>query len=294
MNIPTKTLENGFTMPVYSFGMWLIGGKREVDTSHDDENIAILRKAMEHGVTSFDSAEGYAAGHSEVLLGRAINGENRKNLFISTKVGGEHQGYDDLIQSAQASLERLGTDYIDLYLLHSYPNPGIPIEDAMAAMDYLVDQKLVRNIGVSNMTPRRVVEAQKFTKHKIVYNQLHYNVVYREAEVSGSLEFCQQNDILLGAWRPLQKGAIPDTEIIQRIADKYNKTPNQVLLNWLVVQENVVALAKTSTLAHLEENLGALDWVLDTDDVEDIRKNFPDQQAVSDTYPLDYPGDIPA
>lgn len=294
MKIPIKTLDNGFTMPVYSFGMWLIGGKREVDTSHDNENVALLRGAIERGVTSFDTAEGYAAGHSEVLLGRAIDGMNRKDLFIATKVGGEHQNYDDLIRSAHASLERLDTDYIDLYMLHSYPNPGTPIESTMAAMDYLIEQKLIRHIGVSNMTPRRMAEVQKHTKHKIVYNQLHYNVVYREAEASGSLEFIQQNDMFLGAWRPLQKGAIPDTEIITRLAKAYNKTPNQVLLNWLVSQKNVVTIAKTSSLDHLEENLGALDWQLSEASIEDIRNHFPGQQLVSDTYPLDYPGDVPA
>jgi len=294
MNIPVKTLANGFSMPVYGMGTWLIGGKREVDTSRDEDEIATLRAAIDLGVTHFDTAESYAAGHSEEILGQAIRGYKRERLLIATKVSGQNQAYNNLIQAAHASLARLNTPYIDLYMLHEFPSPGISIKDTMAALDSLVDSGLVKNIGVSNFTPRRLLEAQKYTKNKIVYNQVHYNVQFREAETAGVLAYCQAHDILLDAWRPLQKGTLPHAALIDELSRKYNKTANQIMLNWLISQDNVVTIAKTSSLAHLKENLGAIGWALDPQDIERIRVEFPGQEKVSDTYPLDYPGDVPA
>lgn len=294
MNIPTKKLKNGFEIPVYGFGLWLVGGKREADYSRDDEEIATLRAAIELGVTHFDTAEGYAAGHSEEILGKAIEGYDRSKLFIATKVSQDHQTYDGVRAALKASLKRLNTNYVDLYILHAYPIPGIPIEGAMRALNELVDEGLIKHIGVSNFTPKRFKEARKYAKHPITSNQLHYNVLYREAEVSGSLEFCQQNDVMFVAWRPLQKAGIPDSELIKGLAEKYGKTANQIMINWLISQENVVTIAKTSSVEHLKENLGALDFTLTSADIEKIRTEFPDQIMVSDAVPLDYPGDDPA
>lgn len=281
-------------MPVYGFGLWMVGGKREPDYSRDDEEIAAIRAAINEGVTHFDTAENYAGGHSEELLGRAIEGMDRSKLFIATKVSPEHQTYDGLIEAFHASLRRLDTNYVDLYMLHSYPSPGIPISETMRALDELVEKGLVRYIGVSNFSVNRLKEAQKHTKNKIVVNQLHYNVQIREIEKTGVLDFCQQNDIMVAAWRPLQKNTIPQTGIIDELAKKYQKTPTQIMLNWLISQPNVITLAKTSSVEHLQENLGAVGWQMSDGDIEAIRADFPDQQAISDTFPLDYPADIAA
>jgi diketogulonate reductase-like aldo/keto reductase len=294
MYIPTKKLSNGFEIPVYGFGMWLIGGKREQDYSRDDEEIATIRAAIDMGVTHFDTAEGYAKGHSEEILGKAMAGYNRKKLFIATKVSGENQSYADVLASCEASLKRLDTDYIDLYLLHSFPDTGIDITQTMHALDALVDAGNIKNIGVANFTPKRFVEAQKNSNYKIVCNQLHYNVKYREAESSGSLQYSQDNDVMLVAWRPLQKNSLSQSMVVDELCNKYNKSPNQIYLSWLMSQRNVVTIAKTSSIEHLKENLGAVGWDMDHEDIERLRLEFPDQETISDTYPLDYPGDISA
>lgn len=294
MHIPTKTLQNGFTMPVYGFGLWQVGGKRIASYENDVTDIATIRAAIDLGVKHFDTAEAYGAGHSEEVLGQAIQGYDRRNLFLSTKVTGEHQTYEGVHTALTESLQRLGTDYIDLYMLHEYPTPGIPIRDTMRALDELVDAGKIKYIGVSNMTPRRLAEAQSYSKHKIVYNQIHYNLKYREAEQSGILQYCQENDVLLAAWRPLQKNLFEQSDLIDSLAAKYNKTPNQIALNWLVSQKNVVTLSKTSSIDHLKENIAAADWQMDEADIEKIRAEYPDQEVVSDTYPLEYPGDVPA
>ncbi len=292
INIPTKKLKNGFELPVYGLGLWQVGGRYEPDTSHDKEEIDAIRFALDSGITHIDTAEGYARGHSEELLGQAITGYDRKKLIIATKVSGTNQSYKDLGQSCEASLKRLGVDYIDLYLLHRYPEAGIPIADTMRAMDELVERGLVKNIGVCNLTPRRFAEAQKHTKNKLVCNQVHYNVQYREMEETGVLKYCQENDVMLVAWRPLQKGSLPKSMLLEELARRYKKTVPQVVINWLISQQKVVTLAKTSNIDHLKENLGAVDWSLEPDDVEKIRKDFPDQKLVSDAFALNYKADI--
>ena len=279
-------------MPVYGLGLWQMGGRWEADTSKDKEEIEAIHSAINLGVTHIDTAEIYGNGHAEELLGEALKGVDRKKLIIATKVTGRNQKYDDLLHSFEASLRRIGTDYIDLYLLHFFPEPGIPISETMKAMDNLVDQGAVKNIGVCNFTPNRLIEAQKHTVNKIVCNQVHYNLQYREAEDKGVLDFCQKNDILLSAWRPLQKGLLPKSPLIEEMAKKYDKTTAQIAINWLISQDNVITLSKTSNLTHLKDNLGALGWSMDKEDIEKIRKEFPDQKLVSDAVPLDYKTDI--
>ena len=286
--IPSKTLENGFSLPVYGVGLWGVGGTMQADTSRDDIELAALRSALDMGVTHFDTAQMYGNGHSEELLGQAIQGYDRNKLQIATKIIETNMAYDDLLSSFDVSLARLKTDYVDLLILHRYPPAGVNIADTMKALDLLVSQGIVKHIGVSNFTPERLTEAQGLTDNKIVCNQVHYNTQYREVEARGVLAQCQNEDVMLVAWRPLQKGALLQTQLLQEFAQKYNKTPAQVALNWLISQDKVVTIAKTSSIAHLQENLGAFGWDIEPEDVERIRLEFPDQKQVSDAVPLDY------
>lgn len=158
----------------------------------------------------------------------------------------------------------------------------------MKALDWLIDEGLIKNIGVSNFTVERIREAQSYTKNKIVANQVHYNLIYREPEIKGVLEYCQQNEIFLIAWRPVEQGilASPDTAILNQLAKKYNKTPAQIAVNWLISQPMVVTISTMRSKEHLKENLGALDWRISDKDIEWIRNNFPDIQKISDDVPL--------
>lgn len=288
--IPTKQLKNGFSLPVYGLGTWGMGGHHHRDPENDDAaDIAAIQLAIEHGVTHLDTAESYAEGKAEELIGQAIRGHDRASLQIVSKAHYDHLGYYDLLTAAKQSLERLGTDYLDLYLLHRF-NPNIPIEDTMRALDELMNEGLVRAIGVSNFTVERFRLAQSATSHKIVTNQLHLNLKYREAELLGLLKYCQDNDVLFTAWRPLQKGMLLDNppDVLKQMMDKYGKTAAQIALNWLISQDHVVTLAKTSTREHLKENLGAFGWTMETQDIELLRQRYPDQESVSDAVPLNY------
>ena len=292
MIIPTKKLKSGFELPIYGLGLWEMCGRWESDDSKDNTEITAITAALDMGITHFDTAESYGDGHAETLLGQAIKGRDRSKLIIATKVSAPHQTYSGIRLSFEASLKRLETDYVDLYMLHRYPEVGMPIEETMKALDELVDQGLIKNIGACNMSINRFKEAQKHTKNKLVCNQVHYNVQYREMEDKGVLQYCQDNDIMLVAWRPLQKGTLLQSEILNKLANKYNKTPAQIVINWLTSQNNVVTLSKTSNVEHLKENLGAIGWTLDDEDIELIRNEFPDQKNRSDAVPLNYDADI--
>lgn len=267
------------------------GGWQEPDATYDTETIAAIVAAFAAGVTHVDTAEMYGAGHAEELIGRAAQGFERHKLQIASKVyAGLEGGYDGVLRACEASLNRLGTDYLDLYMLHRMP--AHDLDGIMRAMDRLVDEGMVRAIGVCNMTAHRFEEVQRRTQHKIVCNQLHYSVECREIVERGVLGQAQSSDTLVTAWGPLGKGTLKQQGMLQEIGTKYGKTPYQVALNWLVSQQNVVVISKTSSLLHLQENLGALGWRLDTADWQRITDGFPGQKLVSDRVPLDYPAEI--
>ena len=294
MKIPTKTLKSGFALPVYGLGLWQMGGRAEADTTHDAREIEALVRAAESGVTHFDTAEQYAAGHSEELLGLALKGAERSAFTIATKVSPWNHHPDSMVRSLDTSLKRLQMDYVDLYLLHKFPDAGTPLEAAMAQLKSFVAEGRVKHIGVSNCSVARFRYLQNLSENPLVCNQLHYNVLVREAEHSGLLAQCQNEDALLVAWRPLQKGSLATAPVISSLANKYGKTPVQIMINWLVSQQNVVTIAKTSSHEHLLENLGAVDWLMESTDIERIRAEYPDQRPVSDAIPLNYAADVPA
>lgn len=288
MNIPKKKLNNGFEIPVLGFGTWFMGGSFEREVNYDESHdIEAIRKTIEMGGTRFDVAEMYAQGYSEEILGKALKNYDRSKLFVASKVSPANLEYDNVITSCKNSLARLQMDYLDLYLIHA-PNPDISIEETMKAFDYLKEHGLIKNIGVCNFNVERLKEAQSKTENKIVLNQVHYNLLFREPALKGVIDYCQNNDIFIEAWRPIQQGSLAKKEIdiIDRLCDKYGKTPSQIALNWLISQKNVVTITKTSNLKHLEENLGSVDWSMEQEDVNLLINDYPIQLDRSNAVQL--------
>lgn len=288
MVIPTKKLKSGFEMPIFGLGTWQMGGRFERDPNNNDEaDIQAIKNAIDAGITHIDTAEGYADGHAEELVAKAIKEYDRKKLLIVSKVKAENLSYKDIKKSLNNSLERLETDYLDLYLIHG-PSDEVPIEESMRAMNDLIDQGLVKNIGVCNFNIKRFAEAQANSHHKLVANQLHHNLIYREAQKEGLIEYCQKNDVMFIAWRPVQKGMLTtaDNPLMKEMCEKYGKTPAQIAINWAMMGENMVTLSKMTNPEHLKENLGAIGWELEKEDYERLDKEFPGQQAISDAVPL--------
>jgi diketogulonate reductase-like aldo/keto reductase len=287
MSIGKKKLKCGFKMPVFGLGTWMMGGDHARDPNNNGQaDIASLICGMEHGFKHIDTAEMYAAGFAEEISGQAIKGHIRDNLFITSKVWSDDLSYDGVLRAAENSLKRLDTDYLDLYLVHK-PNDQFPLVDTIKALDRLADEGLIKNIGVSNFSVERFKHAQKLCKHKIVANQVHYNLASREPE-NELLKFCQKNDIMLIAWRPLEKGAVIDADypFFDKLCNKYHKTRAQIALSWLLSQDNVVTISTMRSTNHLEENLAALNWSMSEEDIETLRREFPDQEKISSCVPL--------
>lgn len=261
-------------MPVFGIGTWKMGGVLAKDTTNDEKDRRGLRSAIELGITLIDTAELYGAGHAEELVGSVIKGIDREKLFIVGKVFKTNLSYDKVLSSCKASLERIGTDYFDLYLIHA-PSSDVPLAETFKALDALKEQNIIKEIGVSNFTVEELKEAQKVTKNKIVVNQIHYNLAYQNLEEI--VAYSQENDILVMCYRPIERGALIEKEIpiISEMCKKYEKTPSQIVLNWLISQDNIVTISKMSDPKHLLENFGALNWMMEKEDIDKLRKEIP-------------------
>jgi len=278
MLIETKKLKHGFELPLFGFGTWSMGGRDTRDMNNDDKaDIYAIKTALDMGITHIDTAEWYSEGRAEELVSEAIKGFDRSKLIITTKVTPMHLHYNDLVNAARQSLKRLKTDYVDVYLIHN-PNPYIDIKESMEALDYLVEKKYIKYIGLSNFNVSEFMQAQKCTENIITCNHLHYNLKHRGPLIDGSIKYAQDNDIMIVAWRPTQKGLFSKepVEIVNKICSKYGKTANQVAINWLISQKNAVTISKTRKIDHLKENLGALGWSMEKPDIELLMNDFPD------------------
>ncbi len=225
-----------------------------------------LQAAIDHGSYLIDTAEAYG---TEEVVGEAIRGR-RDKVFVATKALPRNFRRQDLIAAAERSLRRLGTDFIDLYQLH-WPNYSVPIAETMAAMEELVQAGKIRFIGVSNFSVGELKEAQAaLTKHSIVSNQVRYSLIERTIERS-VLKYCQQAGVTIIAFSPLGENfsnfRVHDPEgVLAKVAGKIGKTEAQVALNWIISQENVIAIPKASSVEHAIDDCGASGWRLSPED----------------------------
>lgn len=266
--------KTGIKIPVIGLGTWGIGGGFWIpDCSNMDSMVKLLREAINMGYTMIDTAEMYGGGCSERIIGEAIKGFPRNDLFIISKVWPTHARHDDVLKSAKASMERLGT-YIDLYMIH-WPARDVQIRETMQAMEELVDEGIIRHIGVSNFDVVELEEARRsLTKYGIVADEVRYNLLDRDAE-RDLLPYAEREGITIIAYSPLGTGAIlrpgsKEYKLLEEVGSKYGKTPAQVLLNWVIRKPNIVAIPKAARLEHMRENMGAIGWKLDDDDVKKL------------------------
>jgi hypothetical protein len=248
--------KTGVHLPVVGLGTWQYQG-----------GVDPLRKGVALGARFIDTAESYG---TEDIVGEAIQ-EIRKDIFLASKVSPRHFRYSDVIQSANASLGRLKTDYLDLYQLH-WPNYTIPIAETMGAMEQLVDSGKIRFIGVSNFMLSDLRDAQKaMLKHKIVSNQVRYNLIDRTIE-NGLLAYCQEHDITVIAHSPLATGlagirARDPENVLGKLAEAKSKTVAQLALNWCLAKQDVVVIPKSNSPEHVTENCAASDFQLSSEDL---------------------------
>lgn len=235
-----------------------------------------LRRGIELGAW-IDTAESYG---SEGIVGEAIAGASRESIFIASKVSPGHLGYHDLLRAADASLRRLGTDYMDLYQIH-FPSTRVPIAETMGAMESLVDQGKVRFIGVSNFTTTQLMAAQQsMTRHPVVSNQVRYSLTRRDVEAD-LLPYCQDNDVTLIAHTPLDRGGLtarslisrrPAVDALDRVGTEVGATWAQVALAWCLSRPNVVVIPKSDKAERVEQNCAASNLTLTMEQIETLNR----------------------
>jgi diketogulonate reductase-like aldo/keto reductase len=248
---------------------WIIKARLGV-VGGGEAKLAALKAGLEGGVRLIDTAEIY---NSEPIVAKAIAGLPREDLFIATKVMFLHLRHDALVRSLKRSLRKLNLSYVDLYQVHQ-PSPFVPIKETMAAMEEMVEKGLVRYIGVSNFSLKRMVEANNALKnHRLASNQMPYHLADRRVE-KDILPYCRKEGIVLMAYFPLGHGKLTSSKALTDIGMKYGKTAPQVALNWLLAQENVFPIPRASVPVHVTENIGSVDWRMSEDDRAMLERSY--------------------
>tara|TARA_Y100000034_G_C6863233_1_gene393147 strand:+ start:157 stop:1260 length:1104 start_codon:yes stop_codon:yes gene_type:complete len=238
-----------------------------------DSDWHLIRRGIDLGLTLIDTAEGY---NTEEIVGKAIEGI-RGHAIVATKFSPENSSYQHLIGSAEGSLKRLKTDYIDIYQMH-WPNPEIPLEETMRACESLVKSGKVRYVGLSNIFLSGLKEAQSYLRNlKIATLQLEYNLFDRTVE-RDILPYCQSHDVYFLAYSPLDQGLLIDGNenrlLLEKLSRKYEKSVVQIILAWLISHKNVVAIPKAGDLKHLIDNANATHIKLSDEDIREINNHI--------------------
>lgn len=224
-----------------------------------------VETALELGYQHVDTAQMYG---TEGPVGDAIaaSGVDRADIFVTTKIHRRNLAYDDVLDSFDDSLSRLGMDYVDLLLIHA-PSGTVPLEETLSAMDELRDDGTVGYIGVSNFSVEQLKRSMALSDAPILTNQVEYHPYHQQGEL---LEFCIENDVMLTAYSPLDVGDLVGDETLTEVGERYGKTAAQVALRWLVQQPMVSTIPKASNRNHLEQNIDIFDFELDADEMEQL------------------------
>lgn len=266
----------GLDVPVIGMGTWMIEGR-----SRDAERRAIeaLRLGLDLGMNHIDTAEMYGNGRAEELIAEAVD-DQREQVFLVSKVLPSNASYQGTLKACERSLKRLKTDFIDLYLVH-WPSSQHPIEETMRAMEKLVDEGMIRFIGVSNFDVERLREAQRaLKKYRIACNQVLYHLAYRGIE-QDLLPYCAKKGIAIVGYSPFGHGSFPSShsrggKVLAEIAKRHNRTMRQVALNFLTRDPNLFTIPKAGNPDHVRDNSGAAgEWKLSDEDILTIDRTFP-------------------
>jgi diketogulonate reductase-like aldo/keto reductase len=262
---------DGLQLPKIGFGTWSIGGRPSPDRPADPRSLEALRSALTLGYRHFDTAEMYAGGHSEELLGQAMRdvGVPRGQVFLTSKVSAEHLRFADTLKACERSLRRLGVDYLDLYLIH-WPNPQLPLSETFRALNELVRAGRVRRIGVSNFDLNLLKQARQLSSTPVLTDQVPYSLRERTYSRNGVLEYCQQNGILLTAYTPFEVGGLQINANLASVAKAHRATDHQIALAWLAAQPRVTTIPMSHDPGHQRENLAAADIELSPNEMAQL------------------------
>lgn len=242
----TYTLNNGVKIPCVAFGTY---------KAAQGDNVEILKMAIESGYRYFDTASFYG---TEKYLGQAIkeSGIPREEFFITSKMWKEEMGYEGAKEAFGRSLENLGTDYLDLYLIH-WPLPTPDCEtwkaldiDTWKALEELYEEGKVKAVGLSNFLPHHIENLLENCRIKPMVDQLEFHPGYNQA---AAVQYCKEHDIQVQAWSPIGRGRVLEDDMIVKLASKYGVSPAQICLKY-ALQKDVIPLPKSSSAERMKQN----------------------------------------
>jgi diketogulonate reductase-like aldo/keto reductase len=265
-------------VPVVGQGTWLMGDSRNRGTE-----VETLRAGIAAGATHIDTAELY--GGAEDLVGEAIKGLRREDLFIVSKVLPSNASEKGTIRACETALRRIGTSYLDVYLLHW--RGSYPLEETLGALEALVEQGKIRALGVSNFNVADLEEAASaLTSGRIACNQVLYHLGERHID-GGLLDYCAERDIAVVGYSPFGHGRFPRAsgaggQALAAVAARHGATPRQVALAFLARKAPLFTIPKASSVAHAEENVAAGRLTLEARDLAELDAAFPARPASDD------------
>jgi diketogulonate reductase-like aldo/keto reductase len=235
-------------VPTVGLGTW------QLDDATASESVST---ALELGYRHVDTAQAYG---NEAAVGRAIadSDVDREEVFLTTKVHPSNRSVDDIVASVEASLDRLGTSYVDLILIH-WPHPLADLETVMSGLNAVVDRDLARHLGVSNFGKDRLDRARELSDEPVLTDQVLFHPWWPQRDL---LAYCQAEDVLLTAYSPLANGGAIGDSVLGDIGDRYGKSDAQVAIRWAIGHDHVVAIPMSTSRAHLADNLDVFDFEL--------------------------------
>ncbi|ART75551.1 aldo/keto reductase [Sutcliffiella horikoshii] len=269
----TTTLHNGLEMPWFGLGVFKVEEGQEVESS--------VKMAIHAGYKSIDTAAIYK---NEEGVGKGIRESDvpREELFITTKVWNADQGYESTLKAFDESMEKLGLEYLDLYLVH-WPVKGKYV-DTWKALEKLYKDGRVRAIGVSNFQIHHLQDILDVAEVKPMVNQVEYHPKLSQVEL---LNFCKENGIQMEAWSPLMQGQLLDNDVLKEIADAHNKSVAQVILRW-DLQNGVVTIPKSVKEHRIKENADIFDFELSAEEMQKIHALNEDKRVGPDPDNFDF------
>jgi diketogulonate reductase-like aldo/keto reductase len=252
----TLKLNNKTYIPVLGFGTWKLTGKI------CEKSVEV---ALQSGYRHIDTADRYG-NHKDIAKVLKSCGLKREELFITSKLWLTDLHYKDAIDAGKKILDELGIEYLDLFLIH-WPDRTVPIDETLEAINDLKEADLVNTLGVSNFTINHLKDALK-TGVEITNNQVEFHPTLNQKELK---QFCDENNIVITAYSPLAFGQELELESIKKLAQKYEVSAAQVILNW-IISKNIVTLTKSSNPDHIKDNFKTLSWNLSEEDILEIDK----------------------
>lgn len=263
----TVTLPSGETVPALGQGTWMMGERHD----RRGDEVAALRTGVELGMTLIDTAEMYGDGAAETLIGEALGGV-RDQLFLVSKAYPQNASRKRLGRACEASLKRLGTDRLDLYLLHW--RGSVPLGETVEAMEALQAEGKIRHWGVSNLDTDDMAELVAADGGACVTDQILYNLTRRGVE-HDLLPWLAEHGIPTMAYSPVEQGRLLADPTLAKVATTIGATPAQVALAWAMRHDGVIAIPKAGSVAHVRENRVAADLVLSDADLATLDAAFP-------------------